>query len=421
MFTRHNLLYPLLALALLLAPGANTCSAADKNSTPGYYQPYLTFLEKVYREIKEKYYYFHPSSEKIYKNFIKQYKNSVLKQLPSVPKKIDSIAYRGAGLLVMQLRHPEDNFTNFIPPKKAEEFSKKAYGRRHDVGITGTLTKEGYLITKVEKRSNSYQKGIRPKQVILEINGKSTADIPMEEIKIKLTPELGTKVILIVLDKDKRLKYEVISKKYFRETIESIPTKIPNIYCLNIKSINKKTGPDLKEYIKKFRKNGRIKLLILDIRGNPGGPPLAVQEISGIFIPANKKLVYYRRRNQPPSGLISAKSKIRYKGALAVLIDSKSGSSSELLAAFLKEYNRAQIIGKKPTAGFSFLKGTAKFEDKSMLVMITGFAYLFNGKKLNLNGIEPTHIVPEKINNLLGYTIRQFKQGNLFDQNEKYL
>jgi carboxyl-terminal processing protease len=400
----------------LFAANGNTGYAENKDSLPSHYKPYLDFLGKVYQQLKNNYYY--PVPKIAYDNFVEKYKESVLEKIPPIDKRINQIAYRGAGLLVMQLRHPDDTFTNFIPPEKAKEYSKKVYGRRHDIGITGKLIKEGYLIEKVEKRSDSYKKGIRPQQLIIKIDGKDVLKINKDEIDKKLSPELGEKVKLAVKDKNKNkiVEYTIISKKYFKETIEIIPTKTPKVYCLKIESFNKKTAEDLKSYVQDFKQQG-MELLILDIRENPGGPPLAIHRISGIFLPPEKKLVYYKKRNKPLFGLTSPTSKIKYDGPLVILINQKSGSSSELLAGILKEYKRAQIIGKNPTAGFSFLKGTSKFKDDSMLIMVTGFAYLFNGKKLGMEGIKPTYTAPEEIDNLLAFTIQEYNDNNLFDKN----
>lgn len=416
---KKSFLFLLLFFFLTGAGYFFTPDASGKESLPSYYRPYLEFLDDVYQAMREKYHY--PVSEAVYNQFRQRYKESVLEQIPPIDRRIDEIAYRGAGLLVMQLRHPDDSFTNFIPPEKAKEFTQEAYGQRQDIGITGKLTEKGYQVEKVEIRSNSYLKGIRAGNLILKINSKDVLKMSREEIEKKLTPELESTVELTVLDEatDKINDYQIKSEEYFRETITKIPTEISGIYCLQIRSFNKKTSVDLKNYIENFQEN-QIELLILDIQGNPGGPPLAVREMAGLFLPPETKLAYYQKRNQLVGGLITKESKIKYDGPLAILVDSQSGSSSELLAAIIKEYRRGQIIGKDPTAGFSFLKGISEFEDGSMLVMATGFAYLFNGQQLSFDGISPTYAAPEKkADNLLQFTIQEFKQGNLFNENGK--
>jgi len=93
-----------------------------------------------------------------------------------------------------------------------------------------------------------------------------------------------------------------------------------------------------------------------------------------------------------------------------VIVDKKSGSSSELMAGILKEYKRAIIVGKEPTAGMSFLKGTKKFDDGSMLAMVTAVSYLYNGKPLGLNSITPNLLIPPKVDDQMEFILNELKK-----------
>ncbi len=307
-------------LLLLIGPFYSAANDSSNNNTPSYYHPYLDFLEEVFQAFEAEYHY--PVSREMYKNYRQIYKDSILSQIPPIDQRIDEVAYRGAGIMIEQMRHPDDEFTNFIPPQMAEEFTREAYGHYQDIGITGKLTEKGYLIQKVERRSDSWKQGIRAEQFIIKVEAKDVLKMSPEEIKTKLRPEIDTKINLTIWDKeiDKISEYKILSKEYYRETVESISTDVTGVYCLKIDSFNRKTTQDLKRILEKIKKN-KINFLIFDIRGNPGGPPLAIQEISGIFLPADSKLAFYQKRNQLVAGLIAPSSEITYDGPLAVLVD----------------------------------------------------------------------------------------------------
>ncbi|MFH1768843.1 MAG: S41 family peptidase, partial [Candidatus Omnitrophota bacterium] len=184
----------------------------------------------------------------------------------------------------------------------------------------------------------------------------------------------------------------------------------PGIYCLKIKSFNKKTADDLEDYIISFNQEA-INLLILDLRNNPGGPPLAVRQLSGMFMPEHTKLVYYEKKNTPEFGITTPSSGTHYKGTMIILINKNSGSACEILAAAFKRYKRAILMGKEPTAGQAFLKSTFKLKDGSMLAMITGSTYLFDGTPISMGGIKPDYLIPQDIDDVLGFTIYQFQRG----------
>ena len=387
----------------------NTENTVQDTETSGYQKPYLDFLEKVYTEMDKNYY--KPVSEAVYRNFVRTYKKKYLAKIKNRKNRIARIAHLGAGLLVNDLKDPEDTFTNFIPPKKADEYAKKIYGYEHGIGIEGHLVKGVYLIDHVQIRSEAFKKGIRARNVLLWINGLNIKDMTEEQIKALLHPPIGTEIRLRIalIEERTTVPYTITCTEYFKETVREIPTDIPGVCYLKISTFNKETANDIKTYLKDHNPDN-IEFLILDVMGNPGGPPLAVCETAGIFLPPGQKLVYYKKKNTPRFGLTSPSSEVRYNGRLIVLIDKKSGSASELLAGTLKAHRRAVIMGKESTAGFAFLKGAARFEDGSMLAMVTGIAYLFNGIPFGKDGVEPAFKIPQDVMDIQKFVLSQIKK-----------
>ena len=382
-----------------------------KKELPKHYGPYIEFFEKVYQVMDESYY--EPVTKNKYELFLYQFSKRILSQLdPEAKEMIPYIAWRGSHLLVNTLKVPEDTFTKFIPPKPAKEYTKEIYGKKSDIGITGIITPHGYLIQKVEIRSDSYKKGIRPGMIIREIDGKDLRSIDEESLKVLLNPEIDAKVRLVVIfPKEKRIfTVEIVSEEYFKETVFVVPTGIPGICCLNIPKFNKESISDLKRQLRGFQQKENIGHLILDIRGNPGGPPLAIREIAGMFMGPGRQLCYYQKKQKAIFGLISPESDFLYGGPISIMVNKKSGSASELLAGVFQAHKRALIFGKESTAGMAFLKGTHKFEDDSMLAMITGFSFLFNGRPLDLNGVDPDIVIPPGVNDQLKFVLRNIRR-----------
>ncbi|MDD4294511.1 MAG: S41 family peptidase [Candidatus Omnitrophica bacterium] len=376
------------------------------------YQKYLNFLDDVYSVMRDNYY--RPVSQDTYLRYIQRYKTSVLDKIDTSTF-IPTIAQRGAGLMIEALKTREDHFSTFIPPKIAKDYSNKIYGYKPDLGITGELAPaKGFLVNHVQKHCNAYKKGLRKNDIILAINNIELAPLSISEIENLLNVQLETTLDIKYSEHLTReiRNINVLCEKYFKETLINLPVKIPNAICLKLASFNQETHNDLKEYIKNINQK-EIKLLILDLTDNPGGPPLSVREMSGFFLPEGSHLFYYKKKNVPEFGLIVPASKIKYTGNIIVVINKKSGSAAELLAGTLQAYKRAIIIGASESAGFAFLKGTFNFDDGSMLAIITGDSYLFNGKKISTEGITPDIIIPENVKNSLEYI------ENLYITNKK--
>jgi carboxyl-terminal processing protease len=385
-------IYNLLILFIFcVAVSPHAAIASESHSTD---VPYLEFIENVYQVMDKNYY--KPVSKNTYEKFKKKYTLKILETIKEKSGMDHEIPHFAAGLLVNELKAPDDSFTNFIPPKEAIEFAKAVYGYENGIGIDGHRHENIYLIEKVELRSNAYKAGIMEGDLLIEIEDQKIPDLTDQQIRDLLYPPIDTDIKIKVFHHATQATntYTITCTEFFEETIHPVPTNIEGVRYIKISKFNRMTGEDLKDYLKD-NNPAKINYLVLDITDNPGGPPLAVHEISGIFLPPRQNLFYYKKKNVDEFGLRSPESDIMYHNRLIIVINDKSGSASELFAGTMKAYRRAVILGKSSTAGLAELKGAFDFEDGSMIAMITGQAYIFDGTLIDKNGIKPDYIIPE--------------------------
>ncbi len=360
---------------------------SEKNAE---YQYCVKYFEKIYEAMDKNYY--RPVPRSSFERFLGRFDKKIYPKLKSIGKPGNYIKWRSAAYLVDALKTSEDIFSALYPPKPAKEYQQTVLGKRIDLGIEGELTQEGFLVTKLEPRADPYQKGMRSQDVILQIDNVSVKKLTAEEIKEKLVPLEGAKVKLVFLDKraNKKMLIEVISQEYFKQTVFLVPLAVPHIYCLQMERFNQKTSEDMLNYLVYIMNQDKDSSLILDLRGNPGGPPLAAREISSFFLPAGEEFAYFQKRGLPKSSLDIPKipKKYRYAGEMVILVDEKSGSSSELFSGILQRRKRAVIMGRN-TAGKVFLKSMFDLEDKSMLLLVTGRGYHPDGTPFSFDGVEP--------------------------------
>jgi carboxyl-terminal processing protease len=354
--------------------------------------------------------YYKPISKDLYENFKIKYTENILTQIKQKSGKDYELAHFAAGLLVNELKDPEDTFTNFVPPKEAKEYSKTIYGYENGIGIKGHLDNGAYIIDHVEIRSNAYQLGIEVGDLLLEINKTSVKKLTDEQIHNLLYPPIDTKVKIKIshIATKKTKTYIIKCTEYFEETLENIPTDMAGVYYLKIKKFNRMTGEDFKKYMEQHSTDS-IQYLVIDLTDNPGGAPLAVQELCGILLPTKKNLFYYKKKNISEFGLKSPDSNIKYKNKLLIVVNKKSGSASELFAGTMKAYHRAIVLGKESTAGLAQLKGVSNFPDGSMIAMITGRAYIFDGTELGKDGVKPNYQIPEDVKDIEKFVLKQIQ------------
>jgi C-terminal processing protease CtpA/Prc len=103
---------------------------------------------------------------------------------------------------------------------------------------------------------------------------------------------------------------------------------------------------DLEEALRAI---GSTPYLILDMRGNPGGRIRTLQRIAGLFLDGPEELLQLREGSRTET-LRAIPGPVRYRGSLRVLVDGRTGSAAELLAAALEDLGRAKVYGSR-TAG----------------------------------------------------------------------
>ncbi|HPL16518.1 MAG TPA: carboxy terminal-processing peptidase, partial [Spirochaetota bacterium] len=139
----------------------------------------------------------------------------------------------------------------------------------------------------------------------------------------------------------------------------------------------------------------KVKGIILDLRGNPGGLLNEAIDIAGFFIADGPVLQIVDGRNRPHVVNDNDES-IVYDGPMVVLIDKFSASASEILAGAIKDYRRGLIVGPDSTFGKGTVQSYNELPFKKGAIKITiSIFYQPDGSSNQLTGIAPDIKVPD--------------------------
>jgi hypothetical protein len=133
--------------------------------------------------------------------------------------------------------------------------------------------------------------------------------------------------------------------------------------------------------------------LIIDLRGNPGGPLSAALDVAALFLPRGTVLTQIVIRGVKEKHTCTNPLPDK-KTSLLVLTDSSTASASEIFVASLRDNKRAESFGRR-TVGKNLAQAVIMLSDRSGLAF-TVAEYLTPGGSSMANGIMPDRVIFER-------------------------
>jgi carboxyl-terminal processing protease len=149
-----------------------------------------------------------------------------------------------------------------------------------------------------------------------------------------------------------------------------------------------KTSKDVEAALQKLEEKG-MKRLVLDMRNNPGGLLDSSVDVSSLFLPKDKLVVYIQGRKKEDrkdflsGGVVSVRD---YH--IVVLVNTGSASASEIVAGALQDSKRAVIMGTQ-TFGKGSVQTVFPLDGNTGMRLTTAKYYTPSGRSIQNVGIAP--------------------------------
>ncbi|WP_407640166.1 S41 family peptidase [Bacillus massiliglaciei] len=316
----------------------------------------------------------------------------------------------------------KDPYSVYMNKETAKQFNEALDSSFEGIGTEIGMEDDKIIVVSPYKDSPAEKAGLKPKDQILKIDGKSIEGLDLYETRLKIRGEKGTAVELEI----KRSGVaDPIVMKIMREEIplQSVFSSLKkeageNIGYIELTSFSENTAADFKKELTNLEKEG-IDGLVIDVRGNPGGLLSSVQEILSELIPKDKPYLQIAERNgNTQSFYTELKQKKEYP--IAVLTDKGSASASEILAGALQEAGGYPLIGEK-TFGKGTVQQAMPLGDGSNL-KLTLYKWLTpDGHWIHKKGIKPDLSVKQpSYFNVHQLTVEKAMQRDMNDDQVKY-
>lgn len=296
--------------------------------------------------------------------------------------------------------HDLDKYSDFIPKNEMDVFETDIESEYGGIGIRVTqMPDEEFLtVTTPMLDSPSYRAGVKPDSWMIKIGDKDAKGITVDQAMQWIKGDIGTRIGITFRDKKSgkdvvlQIERAVIQVKtvlgdqrlpsnqwdYFLRRGTKPDEKIAYV---RINNFGRQTATDLDEVMRDLKANG-MQGLILDLRFNPGGLLSSAIDIADLFVEKGL-IVRTEGRNTLSQKWVAKRAGTLTGFPIAVIINDRSASASEIVAACLQDAGRATVVGER-SFGKGSVQNIVKLENGKSAMKLTTAAYFRpNGQNIN--------------------------------------
>jgi len=276
-----------------------------------------------------------------------------------------------------------DPHTSFLEPRDYAEMQDRQKGTFYGLGILVTKRNEQVTVITPLEGTPASRLGIRAGDIISEVEGVATDDLPLDEVVRKLKGPKGSTVHIKIkrIGIDQPIPLTITRAAIPTNSISNVLMVKPGIGYVRIKDFTYTTVREMDEAIDRLEKEG-MKKLVLDLRANPGGLLDAAVGVSDAFIDKGQMIVYTKGRTPDSFQEFRAPGKQeRVNLPVVVLVNRGSASASEIVAGAIQDHDRGLVVGQT-TWGKGLVQSVYTLQYGAGLALTTAKYYTPAGRNI---------------------------------------
>jgi carboxyl-terminal processing protease len=286
-----------------------------------------------------------------------------------------------------------DPHSTYFTPEEYRLFRTDLEGHFEGIGVQIGV-RDGWLtVLSVFEGGPAARAGLLPGDRFLHIDGLVARDMRIEEAvrKVRGEPGSAVKVGIRREGEEHDLELEIERGRVHIEAVKSRELE-DGIVHVSIVAFQENAARDVERALAAVEAKGALRGLLLDVRNNGGGLVSEAVAIADRFL---RRGTIVTTRGRDGRVLHRARAHIpKTRGSLpiVVLINGRSASAAEILAAALKENARALVVGTR-TFGKGSVQRLFEQSDGSAIKLTTALHHGPNGETIQARGVEPDVLV----------------------------
>lgn len=304
---------------------------------------------------------------------------STLEQNAADPVSSEQVFYQGA---IPGLLRKLDPHSIFFDPGQFEQLKKLQTSTQKGFGTVVSLLPGRVIVLQTLPGTPSAKAGLAPGDEIIAINGYEIARLDTEQLQQLLGEARQRQAELFVRRPGtSRIERFVMTPADVQTPpVDRAFFVAAGVGYIRVTGFEESTAREIREAIEKLG-GAHLKALVIDLRNNPGGLVAAAVDMASLFLKPGLPIVTVRGRNVPEHTETVPKIADPYEFKLAVLVNEKTASASEIFTGAMQDHDRATVLGA-PTYGKGLVQSVFPLTEGTGLALTTALYYTPSGRSI---------------------------------------
>src|SRR6266851_3966155 len=290
---------------------------------------------------------------------------------------VDKAVYQGAipGMLRML-----DPHSSFFDAKQFSLLREDQQGKYYGVGMIVAPRENHTVVMAPYAGAPAYNAGIRPGDVIVKVDDKSTDGLTTSEVADMLKGPKGT-IVKITVSREgypEQLLFTVTRDEIPRHSVDIAFMLKPGVGYIRLSGFNETTDREIADALKQLNASS-LDGLILDMRGNPGGLLNEAVAVGDMFLDKNQLIVSHHGRTSPERRYTAIRGNQGVTVPLVILVNNNSASATEIVAGAVQDHDRGLVVGET-TFGKGLVQTVTPLSENTGLALTTARYYTPSGR-----------------------------------------
>ena len=288
-----------------------------------------------------------------------------------------------------------DPYSAYMSPDSFKNMQTETSGEFGGLGIEVSMEAGVVKVISPIDNSPAEEVGVKAGDYIVKIDDVQVQGKTLSEAVELMRGPVGSDIEITIRRRGER---KALIFTITREIIQvaSVKSEIKDDQTAYIRltSFNENSSKQIKNKIKEFKKNKKIKNYILDLRNNPGGLLSQAIKISDYFLENGEIVSTKSKRKYENRKWFAKKGDIIDGETMVILINYGSASASEIVAGALQDHKRAILVGES-TYGKGSVQSIIPLENEGAIRLTVSKYYLPSGKSISRVGVNPDIVIAE--------------------------